>query len=875
MNDYQLTDIRNQRHEGSGGDQTMTSQDLTRLLRRHLWLVLLILVASLVTAGLISRRTPPAWRASAELLLVQHSPVMVATPQVISNPPMIESLETQVSLLQSRALAQAAAQRAGVSAQAIQNSLTVLPSKDGDNVIDLSVEADSHQHAIDWANALCLAFVDYKKSVAQRTSQETLANLKGQEAQADKQRREADAQLLDFQRSHRLSGIAVLDAQAQKTAALNAVVAQEAVVAGFRNEYATAEAKADSLENQLRTADAAIKGGTGVRDNGEIIKMQEDLHDLQRTRAQTALKYKAKFPGRLSLLDAEVSDTQARLNRAIQTLQSQPSLEAQETLKAASETARSDANSARVKLDAAVRQRDELQGETAALPQISMEADKLTQNADQSHTLYNSLSAAVRAAQLDQDVASGNVQIVQPAFAPDAPFRPDHKRDLLVGLGVGLFLSLAAVLMREQSDRSVRAVSDARRLADGPITGVLPQLTPAQRAQFGRGETPPQMIEAYNTVRASLSRTMRAGAGTRFGSNVVVVSSTVSGEGKSLTASELAQSFARAGQRVVLVNADMRRPSSLPLLRDGKQATPGLADVLNGKAGSVEALVESDVPNLLLLRSGTPARNPMDLLSRPQMGEAIRALREAADVVVIDTPPTAVVSDALLLAPYADRLLYVIAIGMADADSIKNNAAALSAAAPDRMSYFINRAPRPSAVSSYYDTYYQDTPHVPVAEDARDHSAWRTMLLDRAGLPTLSEAAAPAAPEKTTPSAPPGPADEGVGEKTGLWVRPAVRVLPEIGSHLVALEGPYFGQKFALSPSKPLTFGILPDNDVVLARDGTISRRHARITAEEGGYVLYDAGATNGTFVNDVKVTHQPLRVGDVVQFGASKFRYE
>ena len=870
MNEIQPINSRPHSREEMPVEQPFTAPDVMRIFWRHLWLVLLILAVSAATAVMISRRTPRAWRASASMLLVQRAPIMVASPQQISDTPMMESLDTQISLLQSRALAQAAAKRVGISTEELQGATTITSKNDGDNVIDVNVEADSRKNAVSWADAICQAFVRYKKSVAQHNSQTTLATLTGQAAQAKKQMTLADAQLLDYEQQHRLNGISLLDPQTQKIAALNAVLAQDTVVANSRNDFAAAQAKASRLSAALQKANSAIRTGTGVRDDSAIIGLQRDLNDQIRAREQLALKYTAAFPGKLAPLDAEIADTRARLNRAIQTLHSQPSLQAQGALQDSSDSATADAAAAQLRLTAAEQQLATLQGETKDLPQISQEADKLTQNASQAHTIYNSLSAAVRAAQLDQDVANGNVQIVQPAFAPAAPIRPNSQKDLLVGLGVGLFLSMLAVLLREQSDRSVRAVADIRRLANGPVVAVLPQMNRTLGLPFSRGDAPPQMLETYNAARASLSLGMRAEAGKGLGGHqVILVSSTVGGEGKSLTASELAQSFARSGRRVVLVNADMRRPSSLPLMRAGRGDKPGLADVLSGKADALEALVPTEVENLSILHSGVPACNPIDLFSHPRTGEAIQTLRAAADVVIIDTPPAGVVADALLLAPYADCLLYVVAIGMADADSIQNAASALAANAPAKLSYFINRAPQPKVVPSYYHDYYQPRQDMPVPDgDSHDHGPWRTMVLDREDLgqqERLPDAAPPAA----------GPLTASAGEETAVWSRPPVRVLPEIGSHLVALEGPYFGQKFALSPSRPLTIGILADNDIVLARDGTISRRHAHIAAEEGGYVVYDAGTTNGTFVNDGPITRQAIRVGDTVQFGASKFRYE
>ena len=109
--------------------QTFTVHDIMEIFWRHFWLVFLILLVSTATAALISLRTPKAWRASAALLLVQRAPVMTASPQGVADTPMEESLDTQISLLQSRALAQAAAQKISISAETLQGATTVTSQK--------------------------------------------------------------------------------------------------------------------------------------------------------------------------------------------------------------------------------------------------------------------------------------------------------------------------------------------------------------------------------------------------------------------------------------------------------------------------------------------------------------------------------------------------------------------------------------------------------------------------------------------------------------------------------------------------------------------------------------------------------------------------
>jgi len=218
-----------------------------------------------------------------------------------------------------------------------------------------------------------------------------------------------------------------------------------------------------------------------------------------------------------------------------------------------------------------------------------------------------------------------------------------------------------------------------------------------------------------------------------------------------------------------------------------------------------------------------------------------------------------VVADALLLAPHADCVLYVVGVGMVGSETVRHTAAALAAASPKMLAYFVNRVPRLAGepTSYSYGGYGRASFTPPPVPEGGEYRSNRTIQMNRLPMPEQGMAAAPATVNGSNGS------------------RSSLRILPKIGSALVSLEGPYLGQSFALSPHKVLTLGTRPDSDIVLARDETISQVHARIAPEDGGFTVYDDSSTNGTLVNDLPVSRHPLQVGDVLQLGASKFRYE
>ena len=896
MNELQPRSNFTQAPSGLSAEPSVTAHDLALIAWRRLWLIVLIVAVSTLTAAFLSKRTPPAWRASAQVLLVQKAPIMAATPQAIASAPMVESIDTQITLLQSRELAQLAAKKVGVTAETLQAASAITPRKDGDNVIDLTVEAPSRHDAVAWANALCETFVEYKTALAQSGSKEDLRQLQIQAAQAQKQVAAADRKLVDFQQSHHVNGIGILDPDQQKTAALGAVTAQQTLIAGLRNDNTAAQVNAANLDRQLAQTKAVIAASHTVRDDAQVRALQAQLVDLKQKRASTAQREKvfSGSPGEADVakIDGAIALVQAQLNAAFQASQSQPSLEAEEALQDQASAADTAARSAQIKLNAAIQEGTALQQQTVDLPSLGLAAQNLIDADKQAHDLYNAASSAVQAAQIDQDTASGNVQIVQLAYAPEAPFRPSPKRDMAVGFGIGLVLSLLAVVLMEQADSSVRTAADVRRLVDGPVVAVLPQLSRSERGQFASGNRPPHLVETYNAARANLGLAMRQRTGVNLDDHqIILVTSALPGEGKSLTATELAHSYARAGRRVALVNADMRRPSAL---MPSDHSKPGLAEVLSGSISVGDALRPTETANLSVLSGGNAEQNPIDLISQPRLEETFQRLRELADVVIIDSPPAAVVADALLLAPHADCVLYVVGVGIVDSENMRNTAGALAAAAPKMLAYFVNRVPRllgePANYSyaGYGRTTFAAPPLMPPAGadgSARSYQATRTVVLERQPGADGGFVSSPLTRDllAETDAAPlPGGSHSGANGTGGTngsggtnGTRSSLRIVPRAGSALSALDGPYLGQSFVLSPSKSLTLGSRPDCDIVLARDETISQVHAHIAPEGGVYTVYDVSSTNGTLVNDEPISRHVLEVGDVLQLGSSKFRYE
>jgi capsular exopolysaccharide synthesis family protein len=198
--------------------------------------------------------------------------------------------------------------------------------------------------------------------------------------------------------------------------------------------------------------------------------------------------------------------------------------------------------------------------------------------------------------------------------------------------------------------------------------------------------------DAAMLARVNLQLMMhRAGRDVMSPQQVILLTSAAPREGKSFAASQLARSIAATGNRVVLVDANLRNPAQTALFDVAPEA--GLAEVLYGQLSVKEALKPSGYDNLSLLHGGTVAGNPTDLLASSNLGDLISDLRQHADTIIIDAPDCNTVSDTVLLARHSDVLIQVIGIDRVTDDTMMETAIAIHASGKTN-AFLINLSPR-------------------------------------------------------------------------------------------------------------------------------------------------------------------------------------
>jgi capsular exopolysaccharide synthesis family protein len=329
-----------------------------------------------------------------------------------------------------------------------------------------------------------------------------------------------------------------------------------------------------------------------------------------------------------------------------------------------------------------------------ALEKQKQEANKLNESAIQYsilkrdlesyRTLYEGLMEKMKEAGVSAGLKSNNFRIVDVARAPTAPIEPNIPRNLAFAFMLGLTSGVGLAFLLEGLDNTVRTTEQAQMISGLAPLGMIPMgsrtardganskrlviATSKEAVELVTQVRPQsQMAESYRALRTSLLLS-NLGAPPK----VIMITSALPQEGKTTTSINCAVVLAQKGIRVLLIDADLRRPSIHKTLGMGPRS--GLSNVLTGSATLQQAITRSPVlPNLSILPAGTPPPNPAELLASTNMRDMLEELRGQYDHIVVDTPPTLSVTDAVVLSPRTDAIVLVIRSGQTTKQALRRS----------------------------------------------------------------------------------------------------------------------------------------------------------------------------------------------------------
>jgi capsular exopolysaccharide synthesis family protein len=291
------------------------------------------------------------------------------------------------------------------------------------------------------------------------------------------------------------------------------------------------------------------------------------------------------------------------------------------------------------------------------------------------------------------------LSIIAPATAPVQPSAPNTKINLALGFLVGLGLGLGFAILRTTFDTLVRGEADLRQVTDAPLLGRItfdPDAT--KKPLLTQTGTQSPRAEAFRQLRTNLQFTHITGA-----RKSVLVTSSIPGEGKSTTATNLALAVAQSGQSVCLVDADLRRPMVDSYL--GLERRAGLTTALIGEADLNDLLQPWGDGNFFVLTSGAIPPNPSELLGSDEMKLLLSRLEEAFDVVILDAPPLLPVTDAAVLSQNVGGVILVVGSQKTTRPELEKSLSALELVGAQLLGVVLNRIPTKGA-DAYSYSYY-------------------------------------------------------------------------------------------------------------------------------------------------------------------------
>jgi capsular exopolysaccharide synthesis family protein len=319
-----------------------------------------------------------------------------------------------------------------------------------------------------------------------------------------------------------------------------------------------------------------------------------------------------------------------------------------------------------------------------------------------------------------QSGATNSLSVIEPAIAPTTPTGPNWPQSVVLAVVVTVVLALALAMLLEYLDDTIKTQEDVRRTLNFAPIGAITRIE-----KVGKGQakmvavaTAPlsRAAEAYRILRTNLQFKM-----IERSIRTLMVTSSIPMEGKSVTVSNLAAVIAQSGKKVILVDADMRRPTVHTVFDINNNM--GLTGALLHPEMDIGNFICEDVlDNLSIMPTGDLPPNPAELLSSQRMNEVIDLLRQRAEIVIFDTPPALGVADATVLAGKVDGVLLVVDSRRTRRTTARAACDALVAVGANVMGIVLNRI-KPQGADAMYMYYYP-----PRKEDAKDSGSRRNGL---------------------------------------------------------------------------------------------------------------------------------------------------
>ena len=640
------------------------------VLQKRRAIVVTCLVVSMLFAVIYNYTTRPIYQATTQILIDRATPKVLPTKDLVD--PGVQDFQTEYELLRGRTLAEKTVEKLDLqksaelstgplmspwerfqrkflgkvptptvdadgmplspAAAALRSRIRIEPLPGG-RLVNVRFHAYDPGLAARVANTLAELYIDQSLDFRNATSSEATGWLSDRLREQKAKVEAAERALIEYQERLGLSG-----SPAEASPEGDRVSTLEGAVVAARMERVgkeTALSQARSVPSYQLASLPAVMANPGVQEaRSSVAELQAEYTRMGDTLGE-------KHPDMLRLrgdIQAAQDKLQAELRNALRALEG-------------------DAQAARAREAALEASLVQARSESLEVGRKGIEYNALRREVEANKQLFQSLMSRSKETGLESELTSTNVRIMEKAEAPRAPISPNRPRNYQLGLLIGLALGIGLALFFEHMDNTVKTPEDIKALGM-PFLGMVPNVAqrpgqPAAARAANTASPDAAVAEAYRVLRTNLIFSAPSEGG-----RALVLTSANPGEGKTTTTANLAVALALNGAKVLVVEADLRRPALHQHFRIKK--TPGLSDLIVSKCQASQAIQSTRFKGLQVLPCGYIPPNPAELLGSVSMREIVQALRSCYDWVLIDTPPVLAMADTPVLCPLVDGVVLVV-----------------------------------------------------------------------------------------------------------------------------------------------------------------------------------------------------------------------
>lgn len=603
-------------------------------------------------------------------------------------------------------------------ANRLRGSISISPVRSTD-AINISATSPFAEEAALIANTVAETYYEQNLEIARSEASQIRDFVQSQLENVNAELLQAENELVEFQEN---SEAIALD---QETSNLVSRISQ------FQSEYDNTQIEKEATQDRIeylrgRLSDSEERSLNNL-ENVTTPYLQALQDTLARTQLQMTMMRTNPDIGEnhpvIQSLENRVTEIRRELKSATQQMISQ-GVENMDPLNSSVEIFRQilEAQGQIVFLEIKEKQLSQLiekyNSQLETLPEKTLEMARLQRDRQMKEELFLLLKTRLEETRITEAGQGGSVQIVDAAVVPRSPIRPNLQRDMMVGIILGIGFGLGVAFLRAMTDKSVHDSQDLEHMGYS-VLGTIPSIS-ANKDLKGLPKISRKLIhhqdvfgpaaEAYRIIRTNLHfiNTEKQG-------RTLLVTSAAPGEGKSLTAANLAIVMARMGQKTVLVDADLRRPMLHQLFQS--EFHPGTADVLLDKSGWDEAVLSTEIENLFMIPCGMFPASPTEVINAKNVGQFINRLTEHFENIILDSPPLMAVSDTSILSNFVENTVLVAKSKETNKDILKKASQHLKQVGGNFTGIILNEGDvKKVGYGGYYYDYKQKPPQNGVAK---------------------------------------------------------------------------------------------------------------------------------------------------------------